>query len=66
MTLSKSKRPVIAFKDLSLLFEIEFPVTIEGSVNGKSFKFIKGEKSKLQYNEYEAISHSSYAKYLGN
>lgn len=45
-------------------YEIIFPVDIEGSVNGRTFSFKKGEVSILTYPEYEAIMHSSYKEFL--
>lgn len=39
-------------------------VDIEGGVNGISFRFKKGVLTELTPEQYEAILHSDYGKYL--
>lgn len=60
----KSLKRVKKLEEILKPFEIVFSVDIEGSVNGRTFSFKKGEKSILTYPEYEAIMHSSYAEHL--
>lgn len=61
-----SKNPVKTLEEIQAPYKIIFPETIEGSVNTKMFKFEKGKQVILTYPEYEAIAHSSYARYLGH
>lgn len=62
----KSKKRVKTIDEIVKPFTIVFPVDIEGSVNGRQFRFLKGQKSFLTYSEYETIMHSLYAEYLSN
>lgn len=62
----RSTRPVIPFEEILRPFVTTFPVTIEGSVNRKTFTFRKGEKVRVSKEAYTAIAHSSYAPYLGH
>ena len=67
MERKKSHKPVKSLSEILLPFEITFPVTIELGVNDKHWKYPAHEKVFLHtYAEYEALSHSSYAMYLGH
>jgi len=61
----KSLKRIKSLDEIVSPLEVCFPVTIEGSVNNVSFKFIRGESYMIDYPTYEAIKHSSYGKYLG-
>lgn len=67
MERKKSIKPVKSLSEILLPFEISFPITIELGVNDKRWTYPAREKVYLHsYAEYEALSHSSYAKYLGH
>lgn len=67
MERKKSSKPVKSLSEILLPYEISFPVTIELSVNDKHWTYRAHEKVYLHsYAEYEALAHSSYAKYLGH
>lgn len=60
----KSKKPVKTLDEIVLSYKVTFPVSVEGSVNTRSFKFQAGVEAELDYQVFEALKHSAYGKYL--
>lgn len=60
----KSNKPVKTLDEIVLSYKVTFPVSVEGSVNNRSFKFQAGVEAKLDYQVFEALKHSAYGKYL--
>ena len=62
---NKSKKYVKTLAEVVLPFKVTFPVTVEGSINGKPYKYWAGAKSLIKtFSVYQAIQHSSYGKYF--
>ena len=61
----KSNKSVKILDEILRPYPITFPVSVEGSINGKNFYFKSGVAVEIDdYSIYEALMHSSYAKYL--
>lgn len=61
----KSSKKVLKLEDVVKPFRITFPVTIEGGINNEGFYFQKNVEVTLSFAQYEALTNSDYAKYLG-
>lgn len=57
-----SRKRLKKLNEIVLPFRFTPKITIEGSINGKSFYFEKGKSYEITYAEFEVIMHSSYAK----
>jgi hypothetical protein len=63
----RSNKPVKSLKEVLLPFEVTFPFTVEVGVNRDHWTYAANNRIRINtYAEYEAIAHSSYAKYLGH
>lgn len=60
----KSQKPVKTLEEIVLPYKAIFPVTVEGSVNNRSYKYPANVEVELDYQVFEALKHSSYGKYL--
>ena len=60
----KSTKTVKTFEEISLPLILEFPVSIEGGVNGRMFNFPANQEVEVSFSQYEVIFNSDYGKYL--